>query len=174
MKKYNRWISFIALAVLYSCSGTKKASVNTDVNNLKFTAEAAPDWTNLLDRKKGWFGSDGIFAIPATGNDNTDATTDITLLFGDSMIGEVIDNQPPQPGYVMVHNSVALLKGNEPKEENIKFYWKKTASGNEGTFFVPRTSNTKSGDYYWLGDGFVNPDLDDKTYIFCYRIRDQW
>lgn len=171
MKKYNSWLTFIAFTVLYSCSGPKKAAINTDINNLNFTVEPAPEWTNLLDRKKGWFGSDGIFAIPSTGNDNTDTTTDITLLFGDSMIGEIVDERPA-PGYVMVHNSVALLKGNQPKEENIKFYWKKTASGNEGTFFVPNTPNTKSGDYYWLGDGFVNQELGDKTYLFCYRIRD--
>ena len=133
MKKYNSPIIFIACAVLYSCSPTKKAVVNNDIEHLNFTVEPATEWTNLLDRKSGWFGSDGIFVIPSTGNDNTDTTTDLTILFGDSMIGDIV-NDRPAPGYVMVHNSVALLKGNQPKEENIKFYWKKKVTGNEGTF----------------------------------------
>lgn len=39
------------------------------------------------------------------------------------------------------------------------------------TLFTPETPKTKKGEYYWLGDGFVNHALDNTTYIFGYRIR---
>lgn len=170
---YTKTLAAIGLySLVLSCSGSKKAAVtNTDITSLKFTVEAAPEWTNLLDRKKGWFGADGIFAIPSTGNDKTDSTSDITILFSDTMIGE-IENERPKPGFIMVHNSVALLKGNQPKEENIQFSWKATVPRNDGSFFRPQTPNAKPGDYYWLGDGFVNQEMNDNTYVFCYRIRD--
>ncbi|HRH61548.1 MAG TPA: DUF4185 domain-containing protein, partial [Chitinophagaceae bacterium] len=90
----------------------------------------------------------------------------------DTMIGELGNDSIPKPGYVMVHNSCAILKGNEPKKENIQFYWKKDSNGKPATFFEPNTPQTQKGDYYWLGDGFVNHALNDNTYIFCYRIRD--
>ena len=172
MKKSNTWNIMLASAILFSCSGTKHAAVtNTDINTLNFTVEEAPEWTKILNRKSGWFGADGIFAIPSDGVDKTDSTSDITILFSDTMIGEIVKERPKE-GFIMVHNSVSLLKGNEPKEENIAFKWKKTEARNAGSFFAPQTPNAKPGDYYWLGDGFVNQELGDKTYIFCYRIRD--
>lgn len=172
MKKNTNWLYIIAAAGLFSCSGAKHAVVtNTDITTLKYTIAPAPEWTNLLNRKSGWFGADGIFAIPSNGVDKADSSIETTILFSDTMLGDIV-NDRPKPGFIMVHNSVALLKGFEPIEENIKFTWKKTASRNEGSFFVPNTPNAKEGDYYWLGDGFVNHSLNDKTYIFCYRVRD--
>ena len=72
----------------------------------------------------------------------------------------------------MIHNSVATLDGDEPKEQNIKFHWDKNSNGEPESVFIPKTPKTQPGDYYWLGDGFVNPDINDNTYIFGYRIRD--
>jgi Domain of unknown function (DUF4185) len=170
-KKYN-WIFFVLLSVLYSCGSTKQSAVaNTDINNLKFTVEEASEWTKLLNRQHGWFGADGIFVLPANGVDKADSTVENTILFSDTMLGDIVNDRPAS-GFIMIHNSVALLKGYEPKEENIEFKWKATKPRKEGSFFIPQTPNAKPDDYYWLGDGFVNHELGDKSYIFCYRIRD--
>ncbi|QNL51740.1 DUF4185 domain-containing protein [Olivibacter sp. SDN3] len=144
----------------------------TDTVNLQFTVEEAQEWTNLFKRNNGWFGADGIFAIPMNGVDTTGSAkdTETLLLFSDTMLGEIKDGQL-QPGYVMINNSVATLKGTEPKEENIQFHWAKDQEGKPNAIFVPSTPNTKKGEYYWLGDGFVNHELDNTTYIFGYRIR---
>jgi hypothetical protein len=93
------------------------------------------------------------------------------LIFGDTMLGQIDGNQL-RPGYKMIHNSVALLDGREPREKNIRFIWKKNSKGQPKSIFVPKTKNSKPGEYYWLGDGFVNKDLGNATYIFAYRIKD--
>jgi hypothetical protein len=38
------------------------------------------------------------------------------------MIGEIRDNTM-MPGFKMIHNSVAILNGNQPDEKQMKFYW---------------------------------------------------
>lgn len=175
--KRTKIFSFIILFFISSCSTNKlaktaaKGGANTDLTNFKFTVEEAPEWTDLFTRTSGWFGADGIFAIPQNGVDKASDDTETLLLFSDTMIGE-IENGKPKNGYVMIHNSVATLKGSTPKEENIKFHWDKNSKGEAEPVFVPKTPETQPGDYYWLGDGFVNGDLNDNTYIFGYRIRD--
>src|SRR5262249_38597392 len=82
---------------------------------LKYSVVAAPEWTDLFKRIHGWFGADGIFSIPLSGVDkNNNAGNDTTLLvFSDTFIGEVKEGKPV-PGYTMVNNSVAYLKGGDP------------------------------------------------------------
>lgn len=147
--------------------------INTDLSTLKFSVEEATDWSNLLLRKSGWVGGDGIFAIPNDGVDTADAAKnqETMLLFSDTILGDII-NDSIKPGFVMIHNTVAILKGGEPKKENIEFYWDKKSDGKPEAIFVPRTPNSQPKDYYWLGDGFVNHAMADATYIFGYRVRD--
>lgn len=167
--------SFLVILLMERCTAThKSAAALPDLTTLNFKVEAAPEWTELLHRNAGWFGADGIFVIPKSGNDYTVSdSSDLTVFFSDTMIGELeADGGAPKPGYKMVHNSVALLKGNQPKKENIQFNWKQDNEGNPQTFFIPNTPLSKPGDYYWMGDGFVNRDVDNNTYMFAYRIRD--
>ncbi len=91
------------------------------------------------------------------------------LLFSDSMIGEISDSIM-QPGAVMVNNTVAYLKGSEPGKENIHFQWANNEKGKPKALFTPATPNAVKGDYYWLGDGFLNT-ASDSIYIFAYRMR---
>ena len=168
---------FLSLFVLSSCSSKKQAAatgsetpVNADLDHIKFTVEEASEWTNLFKRNSGWFGGDGIFVIPHNGLEKASADT-ATILFSDTMIGEIV-NDSLKPGFVMIHNSVATIQGSEAKEENIQFHWDKKKSGAPESIFIPATPASKPGDYYWLGDGFVNPDLAGNTYIFGYRVRD--
>ena len=169
-------LALVSLVFVSACSENKTAataetSQNIDLTKLNFTVEDAPEWTSLFNRTSGWFGGDGIFAIPQNGVDKVSDSTETVLLFSDTMIGEIEDGKP-KPGYVMIHNSVATLKGSLPEEKNIKFDWDKNSKGAPESLFIPNTPASKDGDYYWLGDGFVNQALNDKTYIFGYRIRD--
>ena len=137
----------------------------------KYTVVAAPEWTALFKRNHGWFGADGIFSIPLSGIDkNNNVDNDSTLLlFSDTFIGEVKDGKP-LPGYTMVNNSIAYIKGNDPDPKNISFYYKKGTNGKPATIFVPQTSTAARPQLFWLGDGFVNKELNDKLYIFGYKV----
>ncbi len=132
---------------------------------LNISVEAAPQWSNVFKRDSGWFGGDGIFAIPYSGDDSKKSDT-ILFLFSDTMIGEIREDSL-QPGYTMVNNSVALfIKGNNPNSTEFHLA---TNEENENTaFFKP---DSISEEYYWLGDGFVNPEMNDNLYVFSYRVR---
>jgi hypothetical protein len=147
--------------------------INTDLTHLKFTVEEATDWSNLFLRKSGWIGADGIFAIPLNGVDTAGAgkNQETLLLFSDTIIGEII-NDSMKPGFKMVHNSVAYIKGMEAVKESVEFHYNKQSNGDPESMFIPATPNSRPGDYYWLGDGFVNPAKADATYLFGYRVRD--
>jgi hypothetical protein len=163
------------LIIMVSCAVSNRNSEQgkpIDIENLKFTAEEAPDWTALFYRTSGWFGADGIFALPLNGKDNeiAESGTETMLIFSDTMIGEIEGNKM-QPGQTMVNNSVAYIKGSEPNAENISFHWAKNQSGKPISFFSPQTPSAEEGDYYWLGDGYLNTELDNTIYIFAYRMR---
>lgn len=160
-------LGLAASLLLASCSQKQEPQNSLDV---KFRVERAPEWTALFKRSQGWFGGDGIFAIPYTGVDNGAAAGDSTLfLFSDTMVGEIKEGKL-QPGYKMVNNSVMTLRGTDADEANVKFMVNKTPAGEPATVFVPKTPATQQGDYYWLGDGFVNHGSNN-MYIFAYRIR---
>jgi len=137
---------------------------------LVFTAEPAPEWTALFERTSGWFGADGIFSIPLDGREvQEDGDRKTLFIFSDTYIGEVIDSIP-QPGTVMVNNSAAWLTGNEPDEEQFTFTYNTNADGSPATYFVPANRNAKDGQYFWLGDGFINQQKDNALYIFAYHV----
>lgn len=174
-------ISVIAI-LSYMCSGKKNSPATeavatdtsatvTDIETLEFTVEESPEWTALFHRTSGWFGGDGIFAIPLNAKDNetAEASTETMFIFSDTMIGEIADSTL-QPGEVMVNNTVAYLKGSEPSKGNINFRWATNEAGKPTHLFSPNTPNAKKGDYYWLGDGFLNT-ASDSIYIFAYRMR---
>ncbi|MGZ3956819.1 MAG: hypothetical protein ACXVBT_02980, partial [Flavisolibacter sp.] len=146
MRKFSKGIQGLALSFFLSfcsCSPSRpvstdeKAVANGDLTQLKFTVQDAPEWNRLFFRSSGWFGGDGIFALPQNGVDKFSRRTKVLLLFSDTMIGD-IENGELKPGYVMIHNSVATLSKPEPAEKNIKFYWD---SFNQlpHPLFVPKT-----------------------------------
>jgi hypothetical protein len=163
-----------ALVCICLCSAllpsiAQKKTVN--LTNIKFTVEEAPEWSALLKRSSGWFGGDGIYTIPLSGVESKQAKAiDKTLfIFSDSMIGEIRGNTMV-PGYKMIHNSVAILNGDQPNPDQIKFYWDTDKKGEAESLFTPKTPKSESTDYYWLGDGFVN-EANKATYLFGYRVR---
>ncbi|MDN3546933.1 DUF4185 domain-containing protein [Mucilaginibacter aquaedulcis] len=162
-------ITFVCLALKLTAQ-TAPASVN--LTDIKFSVEAAPEWSALLTCHDGWFGGDGIYTIPLNGVENKPAKANdkILFIFSDSMIGK-IENGTLTPGYKMIHNSVAWLNGNKPVDTQMKFYWDTDKKNQPETVFIPHTAQTDTSDYYWLGDGFVNQEMNNAIYIFGYRVR---
>ena len=70
----------------------------------------------------------------------------------------------------MINNSVALLSTNTFDSSSIRFYWNTSNAGVPAAVFEPQSPNTVKGEYYWLGDGFVNAAMNNDIYIFGYRI----
>ena len=168
-------ITFLIVAALFlgRCPAIMAQNkANVDLEHLKYTVEEAPDWTSLFILKSGsgWFGADGIYLIPADGarSKGGRASSKNMFIFSDSMVGEVNDGKlGPNK---MVHNTVALLNGDEPKKENIDFKWATDADGKPVSMFIPNSPSVEKGEYFWLGDGFYNTAT-QKTYIFGYRMK---
>ena len=136
-----------------------------------YTVQAAPEWTSLFNRTDGWFGADGIFSIPLNGNDYArhKKKDSILLLFSDTYIGKV-ENKKPLPGNTMVNNTIAYVKDIDPDPNSIQFYYKTSAEGKPETFFIPTTTTEKKPQLFWLGDGFVNKELNNNLNIIGYKV----
>lgn len=164
-------ITFLLFAdVLYG--QTEMERKKADLSSLEFIVEEAPQWTELFHRTSGWIGADGIFAIPMDGKRNITSgpESETAFIFSDTLIGEISGGQL-QSGLTMVNNTIAYLKGNQPHPESIRFEWAKNEEDRPVSLFSPSLPGSEDGDYYWLGDGFVNTELDSSIYIFAYRMR---
>ena len=161
------WIS-IGTVLLINCQSTPvpRAPLNPDL----FEVSPADDWSLMLVRDSGWFAADGIFSISLDGNDhNCDPNKEIMFWFSDTYVGKVVNNVPDS-GSLMVNNSIAYLKGCDPISERIEFGINHDAIGRPRAYFVPDNSQALPGQYYWLGDGFVNQEQEGKLYLFAYHI----
>jgi hypothetical protein len=140
-------------------------------SELTFTAVPAPEWTALFKRNHGWFGGDGIYSIALSGleKEATGNKDSVLIWFSDTLLGNINDSL--ENGFTMINNSVALLTGGKPDSMAIRFYWNKSADHHPSSVFVPNTPVTQQGEYYWLGDGFVNTERNNDIYIFGYRIK---
>ena len=171
-------LSTACFLLLFGCNASKSRPSVHDAEGAGswivgkgFIVEEAEEWTALFKRNTGWFGGDGIFAIPLDGQEYGSSSQATNLvIFSDTMIGE-IEGDSLKPGFSMVNNSLAYFQGDHPKADNIYFQWAKDPQGRPQSFYVPRTPSAEDKDYYWLGDGFLNPDLDSTLYIFAYRMR---
>lgn len=169
-------ITFIAISIsaVFTANAFAQSfrpSTDTRLQTIHFTAEEDEQWTPIFRRTKGWFGADGIFSIPQDGVDSIGAgkNQQTMFVFSDSLIGQVIDNKAHNT--VMPHNTVAYMQGNTPSFDGIKFYWNTDITGKPVSMFAPHTPNTQPGDYFWLGDGFVDKAKRNTTYLFAYRIK---
>lgn len=145
--------------------------IKQSLDSLHFTVEEAPEWSSLFNRKSGWFGGDGIFAVSMDGKETPEASkkSEVLFWFSDTMLGEITGDSL-HPGYEMINNSLALMKPGTIDSSNIRFSWKKE-NGKNVSVFVPKTPATEKGDYYWLGDGWINHEKNNDLYIFGYRVR---
>lgn len=167
-----RFFCAICIAVsALSCGALNRQAPTAAPGELKFTVEAAPEWTQLFYRQSGWFGADGIFSFSLDGVEQArnDPQREVLLTFSDTFIGEVEGGKPAE-GYKMVNNTVAYVKGQSPHPDSIRFFYKQDEKGEPLSFFAPQSENAREGQYYWLGDGFVNKEKGNALYLFAYHI----
>jgi hypothetical protein len=168
-RAFTSCLIWVALLGQLSCQSTLSSTPQKSLSEpLKFRVEAAPEWTDLFYRKSGWFGADGVFSIPLDGIDTYAEGKEVLLIFSDTYVGDVVDNKPA-PGDTMVNNSVAIFNSSEVTPENIRFFINHDDDGRPVSFFEPK-ERSSNGQYFWLGDGFVNKELDDRLYLFAYHI----
>lgn len=136
--------------------------------SLQFHAEAAPEWTALFERENGWLAADGIFTIPLSGVERR-GDADRTLVYFSDTITGTVNEENRIDGLRFLNNTAAVLQGTEPDPEDIEFFY--TRGGNPATLFTPSTPAANTGNWYWLGDGFVNKAAGDTTFIFAYRMK---
>lgn len=165
------FLVLIIVCINVGCSRQSKVNeLKGPLKPLTFTAEAAPEWTALMQRTSGWFGADGIFSIPLDGKEEQQVKDKKTLfIFSDTYIGEV-ENSKPKPGNVMVNNTTAWMTGNEPDKSKISFEYNTDDSGKPVSYFIPDNEISKEGEYFWLGDGFINHKKKNALYIFSYHV----
>ena len=163
-------IGYIFILTLFSCGVKTTETKNIQADSaITYSVAPAPEWTALFNRTTGWFGGDGIFAIPFSGVDSNSSDS-ILFLFSDTMVGQ-IENGVLKPNYSMINNSVMVLQGKEASPSKARFLTNANKNQKPASLFVPATPGAQKEDYYWLGDGFVNHALDSSLYIFAYRIR---
>lgn len=169
-------ICFVVSAALALQGCNHKGNIDRTSENeasikpITFSCEAASEWTALMERTSGWFGADGIFSIPLDGKETQQVEGKRTLfIFSDSYIGEV-ENNVPGPGNVMVNNTAAWLQGNKPDPSAITFTYHTDANGDPTSYFIPDNAQSRPGEYFWLGDGFINQEKGNALYIFAYHV----
>ncbi len=140
---------------------------------VNFSVRAAPEWTDLFYRKKGWFGADGVFTMTVSGDESRGAGAEdsVFMYFSDTMTGNVIGDSAVSD-FKMVNNSFAWVTSLEPSEETVGLRINQDQTGAFTNYFSPTTPATGEEEYYWFGDGFVNGADDNSINIFGYRVYD--
>ena len=131
-----------------------KKKLNRDLNikvicGEGFYCEEEEEWTNIFERKEGWVGSDGIFAINLTGNDSPFCENSETLFnFGDTFVGTVdeVTNKRLNP-HLMLNNTFGILKGKVPKNENMEFLIRQDKNKGYTSYVKPETNSAKEGTF---------------------------
>lgn len=139
---------------------------------VSFSVRDADEWTEMFYRKGDWFGADGIFSFSLDGRETIGAGKkgQTLLTFSDTMTGQVEDDTVHN--FKMVNNSVALIEGIQPSEQTMKILLNRDEAGNPVNYFSPQTPNSNPGEYYWMGDGFINKEDNNSLNIFGYRVVD--
>lgn len=175
----------IAVTIIILLSGfisCKKTNYNTSKNSqnkivadtlVNFSVRPADEWTTIFYRKNGWFGADGVFSMNLNGIEHQPATPsdDVLIYFSDTMTGNIIGNDSVQ-NFKMVNNSYATLTGITPSKEDVVIHLNTSKKGDPINYFRPNSPNSRTEEYYWFGDGFVNQEDDNSINIFGYRVID--
>lgn len=164
--KNRYWIISAIFIFLSGCTTSQKATPK----EFTYRVEDAPDWNRVFIRDSGWFGADGIFAIPLSVSNRTESIKQV-IIFSDTMFGKIEAGQL-QKGYKMLNNSVAFIEGIMPDTGKISFPFPMDSAQSPQSIFPMLLPDAEDGEYYWLGDGYVN-SADGNTYIFAYRVIDR-
>lgn len=161
--------------LFFACINLLTATINAQDSvdkktGFRYSVEAAPEWTKLFERTSGWFGADGIFSIPLSGveKNNNQGNDSTLLIFSDTYIGEVKNGKPVSD--TMVNNTIANIKGNDPIVSKIHFHYNIGDNGKPISYFTPQTSTAAKPQLFWLGDGFINKEMNNTLYLFGYKV----
>jgi len=116
--------------------------------------EALPEYDNIFHNDSGWIGGDGAYSVSLS--------PDTALwFFGDTCIGEVKSGK--REITAIINNSVAILRGKNPKKAKVEFFWNKDSSGKAAAFIKPRDGVG----WFWPFAGILN---NNKLFIFLMQI----
>ena len=162
----------VALSVILSVATFAQTSQQADTL-VNYKVESAPEWTDMFYRNTGWFGADGIFTMALSGKETigAGAKDSVFMYFSDTMTGLVKGNRVEN--FKMINNSFAWVTGLKPSSKTINIFYKQNEKGEPLTYIKPNTPNSKADEYYWFGDGFINPHDNNSINIFGYRTFDR-
>jgi hypothetical protein len=98
-------------------------------------AEPAPEWNARFAGVDGWIGGDGVYST-TLGDDR------VLFLFGDTLLGKVIDGR--RAGATMVNNTIGIMPL-KPSDASIRFVSGKTDRGDPAAVFTPK----EGGGWFW-------------------------
>jgi len=165
MKTAFRALSLVSALTLAFLAAPLPVSAQKEEKTVKLTCTTADEWSALFDRrneKRTWLGADGIYSVAIDGNDAFGSATKSTktfFIFSDSLMGTADEDgnvtwAPGQPS-----QTSAVLTGNKPDKENIRFVW-----GNGGSLAFGGDEHL-FGEHKWMLDCFSqNGDI----YIFGF------
>ncbi|MDR3111152.1 MAG: DUF4185 domain-containing protein [Planctomycetaceae bacterium] len=129
-------------------------------------AVPANDWTALLDQRDGWTGADGIFSVNLDGMIQSGfekrPQQQTLFVFSDTILGKVDPETLERRNTKMVNHSFALLCGNVPSSENIRFIHER-----DGVTTALPLKPADENHWYWLSECTV---IHQNLYTFLFRI----
>jgi tetratricopeptide (TPR) repeat protein len=130
-----------------------------------YSAVSAPEWDALFNRTSGWTGADGVYSVPLTSVDTAGQRRNSTLwTFNDTFIGTVNGNGD-RIGARIVHNTTALLSGNQPDPNRIQFYFGQSQGGEATARLLPSNPSER---WLWPNAGIV---ANNKIYLYTLRMK---
>lgn len=163
---YSLVFSSVVLIAACDSKEEKQTEEQPHIGNFTFTVERAPEFDAMFNRSRGWFGGDGIFMVRKDGVEYDTAVnkSEILIWFSDTLLGDIINGV--LGAFKMINNSLATIptNGNPPT-----FIWD-SINQQPASIVVPNTPKTEDGDYYWIGDGFINTEKNNDLYAIGYRI----
>lgn len=158
--------ALIFLLATSSCNSKTPTGEEKANNEFTFTVEKAPEYENWFHRNKDWFGGDGIFMVRKDGVEyaSDHSKDEILIWFSDSLLGDIVNGI--LKWFKMINNSLAIV----PPGGSPAFKWD-SVQNEAASIVLPTTPKSQEGEYYWLGDGFVNTEKNNDLYVIGYRIK---
>jgi hypothetical protein len=158
--------ALIFLLATSSCNSKPSTGEEKANNEFTFTVEKAPEYENWFHRSKDWFGGDGIFMVRKDGVEyaSDNSKDDILIWFSDTLLGDIVNGI--LKWFKMINNSLAIV----PPDGSPAFKWDSVQNA-AASIVLPTTPKSQEGEYYWLGDGFVNTEKNNDLYVIGYRIK---
>lgn len=134
-----------------------------------YSAQPAPEWTALFDRREGWTGADGVYSVPLAGDERagSGARQRTLIWFSDTFAGTV-NADKSRSNTSMVNNSTGLLLGPQPDPAQLSLNLRRDARGRAQSMVQPKRPEDPS-ERFWPSDAVV---VNGVLHTFALRIKD--